>query len=434
VSTAGSVVNIDPYEKRSLFQLLTVGDREWVLDGGYSLIVTIGPADRPSTGLLLLGRKSSDAPFSREDQLFAIGLAATAALAVENATARSLVKSAPAEAEHDLRDEPAAECRLCGIVQSSGAATCARCRGQLSAAALPLVVLGKFKLECVLGRGGMGIVYRARDLALDRAVAIKTLPRLSADAARRMRREARTMALVTHPHLAVIHGAESWRGTPLLIVELLEGGTLSDRLLRERLTIDEALDLGMTISAALARVHDGGVLHRDIKPSNIGYMHDGTAKVLDFGLARLIESGAPQARPDLSARGAAQTDQFATSSASGLGPWRPAGTPAYMSPEAISGRRPEPSFDLWSLAVVLFEAIAGENPFRARSIARTFALIEDLTPDRLCNRLGPVPDPVVAFFKRTLAHSVVERPSSARHFGEEVRRCREALKLPHSVV
>ena len=177
-------------------------------------------------------------------------------------------------------------CAACSLVWSPETRQCS-CGAATSVAALPLFVQGKFRLERLVGAGGMGVVYLAVDMVLDRHVAIKTLPSLRSKSAERLHREARTMARVVHPNLALIYGTEQWRGTPMLVVEYLDGGTLRDSIRRGPVSYAEAMELGIVLADVLDRVHASGVLHRDVKPSNIGYTTDRRPKLLDFGLALL---------------------------------------------------------------------------------------------------------------------------------------------------
>lgn len=198
------------------------------------------------------------------------------------------------------------------------------------------------------------MVFEAHDLDLLRSVALKTLPRASPEACLRLRREARSMASVTHPNLAEIYGVESWRGVPILVVELLQGGTLADRLGRPW-ALAEATRLIRDVLGALEALHTRGLVHRDVKPSNIGFGKDDVAKLLDFGLARLaeeVEAEVPRAETAQSGNPAAwpETLQYL------------AGTPRYLSPQAWSGREISPAQDLWAVAMVLYELLAGRHP------------------------------------------------------------------------
>jgi serine/threonine protein kinase len=150
--------------------------------------------------------------------------------------------------------------------------------------------IGPYAIEEEIGRGGMGVVYRAIDERLDRAVAIKALPdELSLDAFRleRFEREAKTLAALNHPHIAGIYGVEEQEDKKYLVLEFVDGETLADRLERGPLPADEALELMVQVAAGLEAAHEAGVIHRDLKPANVKVRSDGTVKVLDFGLARM---------------------------------------------------------------------------------------------------------------------------------------------------
>ena len=184
--------------------------------------------------------------------------------------------------------ELARECPNCGRLYPSYTVFCTSCSRRLEPSHLPYVLPGKFRFERRIGTGGMGIVYRGVDISLSRAVAVKTLRRVSPEDAMRLRREARTAAAVSHPHLAPVYGMETWQGTPMLVMELLEGGTLTQRIEKGRLEAAETVELGIAMAEALEHLHASDILHRDIKPSNIGYARDGTPKLMDFGIARVM--------------------------------------------------------------------------------------------------------------------------------------------------
>ena len=246
-------------------------------------------------GVVVIGEARTGLPYT--DAHFALMTAAggQAALQIENRGLRGRAADESLTPSYSIaqglvwQDEPAVYCPACSLVWSPETRRCS-CGTATSAAALPLFVQGKFRLERLVGTGGMGVVYLAVDMVLDRQVAIKTLPSLRSESADRLHREARTMARVLHPNLALIYGAEQWRGTPMLIVEYLDGGTLRDRIRRGPVPYVEAIDLGIVLADVLDRVHASGVLHRDVKPSNIGYTSDRRPKLLDFGLALLDRS------------------------------------------------------------------------------------------------------------------------------------------------
>ena len=244
-------------------------------------------------------------------------------------------------------------CERCRrVVDAVDGVTTCPCGGSLKSAAVPRRINGKFLVEALLGAGGMGVAYLASDMALNRRVALKTLPSVSADAMVKLSREARTMAALSHPNLATILGQESWRGTPVLVCEYLHRGTLQQRLARGPLDVTEALSLTLTLLDALDYMHRQGVPHRDIKPSNIAFAVDGTPKLLDFGLTGLMERS----------QALMPGDETTTVPAMGT---TLAGTIADLPPAAFRGETPSVLFDLWALTVVLFESITGRHPFAA---------------------------------------------------------------------
>lgn len=219
------------------------------------------------------------------------------------------------------------------------------------------------------------------------------------------------MASVTHPNLATIYGAESWKGLPTLLVEYLPGGTLAHRLEKAHQKVADTLRVGVALAEGVACLHDTGILHRDIKPSNIGFGASGEPKLLDFGLASLLD---PMLHDGTVGGGGMEesstglADLQGTRTATG----RVRGTLPYLSPEALSGDSPGIDGDLWSLAVVLYESIAGKNPFqKPGGAARTAAPdIREFRPS--------CPEGAAEFFRWTLSPSRSERPSNVR----EVRR------------
>jgi hypothetical protein len=206
-------------------------DHQWLADGGIHLLMPLHSGNE-FMGAIALGEKLSDLPFSLEDQQLLAPVAAALALKIENLQLREgpLATLRWTDRAQGQRDDPALFCSSCSFIASPGADRCSRCGGSLAPTQLPAVLAGKFRLERQLGRGGMGVVYLAFDSALERHVAIKALPQVSVTESVRLRREARAMAAFAHPHLALIFGIESWRGSPALVMEYLEGGTLADCL------------------------------------------------------------------------------------------------------------------------------------------------------------------------------------------------------------
>jgi hypothetical protein len=399
---------------RSTLRRLSDSDRDWLADGAFGLLVPLLGNDRALLGLLALGDKLSDLEFSGEDRRLLGTIAGSLALTLENRRLRASPDRSPgalAAAPHDDWFDAAAECHACGLVHPPATRACG-CGAELRRAPVPYVLLGKFRLERRIGSGGMGVVYRAIDLTLDRAVAIKTLPHISPEYAGRLRREARAMAVVAHPNLAVIYGAEMWRGTPMLVCEYLSGGTLADRLKRRQLPIDEALRLGIVIADVLEHIHGVGLVHCDVKPSNIGFTADNTPKLLDFGLARIVNSAPEAARGiarDLTTADAAGLTSLYSTASQCL-----VGTPLYMSPEAIRMESSSTSFDLWSTCVLLYEAIAGACPFIGPNVFEIHAKIVRAQASDLRQIRPECPERLARFFKDALAFDPTRRPATAQ--------------------
>jgi Tol biopolymer transport system component len=236
--------------------------------------------------------------------------------------------------------------------------------------------LGPYEVLSPLGAGGMGEVFRARDSRLGRDVAVKVLPEaFAADPERlaRFEREARLLASLSHPNIAGIHGLEEVGGHRHLILELVEGETLAERLTRGPLPVDEALDVARQVAAALDAAHEAGIVHRDLKPGNVMLTATGDAKVLDFGLARGGGSGPSGTDIGLSA---SPTMTYAATMAGVI-----LGTAAYMSPEQARGRAVDRRTDIWSFGCVLYECLVGKPLFGGETVSDTIAKILERDPD-----------------------------------------------------
>ena len=426
-SACAEPADADLEEPGSRLARLPSEERHWLVDGAVCLLVPILGSGGAALGLIALGAKRSELPFTGEDRALLGTIAASGSLALETliqarSASRLGPRMSPPEPGSDAwgrGERLALECGACHRLFEPAAGPCSHCGGDLHPVPIPKVLLGKFRFERRVGAGGMGVVYRATDLVLGRPVAIKTLPRIAPELSLRLRREARAMAAVSHPNLAFIFGAESWRGTPMLIFEFLEGGTLGERLAEGRLSVEEALDLGIALANGVASLHRAGILHRDIKPSNIGFTADRIPKLMDFGLARIVsERGdGPAGQAASSPPSAQELSGGVTLSAVAMThSGQIVGTLPYMSPEAMAGERTDPSFDLWSLAVVLYESIGGRNPFRRETRQQTVdCVLEAATPD-LRRYRADCGEPVALFFARALARRPAQRPSSAQEF------------------
>jgi hypothetical protein len=422
LSGSRTPLDVDLSSAGSALSRLPENEREWLADAGARLIVPLfGVRDMP-IGALVLGDKRSELPFTDEDKRLMTAVAASAALALEQKFSR---ESPELDAPTPAPRSNAAQCASCGRVQPRPAPRCLTCSGPIRDALLPIVLAGKFEVEQQIGAGGMGVVYRGRDLALNRAVALKVLPRVGAAAAARLRREARAMAALQHQHLAVIHVMESWRGAPVLVLEYLAGGTLADRVHHAPVPIGDALAIFTVMAEVLRHIHAAGYLHRDIKPSNLGFTAHGVPKLLDFGLAQMfadVADGSTASSIDRTAviRHPIDPDGtvFDNPSHSSI---RFVGTPAYMSPEALALEPPGPSVDLWSLAVTMYEAITGTNPFRAPTMPETVKLVTSgELPDARARR-PDCPAPIAQFLAAALARSRQARPQTAADFLHALR-------------
>ena len=228
--------------------------------------------------------------------------------------------------------------------------------------------IAHYRVTEKIGAGGMGEVYRATDTKLNREVALKVLPEQFAkdpDRMARFKREAQVLASLNHPNIAAIYGLEEDNGTHALVLELVEGPTLADRIQQGALPLDEALGIARQMADALEAAHEQGIIHRDLKPANVKVREDATVKVLDFGLAKALED--PGSEEDIAN---SPTLSVAATRAGVI-----LGTAAYMSPEQAHGRKVDRRCDIWSFGVVLYEMLAGRRLFVGESISDTMAAV-----------------------------------------------------------
>ena len=238
--------------------------------------------------------------------------------------------------------------------------------------------LGVYEIVAHIGEGGMGLVYRARDTNLNRDVALKVLPDLfarDADRLARFTREAQTLASLNHPNIAHIHGLEESGGVRALVMELVEGDDLSQRIARGAIPVDEALPIAKQIAEALEAAHQQGIIHRDLKPANIKLRRDGTVKVLDFGLAKVL---APEQDPTSGTHQSQSPTITSPAMLTGLG--IVLGTAAYMAPEQAKGREADKRSDIWAFGCVLYEMLAGRRPFDGEDITDVLGAVVRLEP------------------------------------------------------
>jgi len=255
--------------------------------------------------------------------------------------------------------------------------------------------IGTYDVIGLLGVGGMGEVYRARDARLHREVAIKVLPSALANDQERLsrfEREARVLASLNHPHVAQVYGLEEADGVPALVMELVEGPTLAQLVARypdERLSLARVLRITWQIADGLSAAHEKGIVHRDLKPSNIALTEDGDVKILDFGVAKSLASGAPK------------TDDTASGTKAGV----LLGTPAYMSPEQARGLPIDRRTDIWAFGCVVYEMLTGRGPFAATTPLDSLAAVLEHEPD-----LSLVPPETPAGVRLLLRHCLEKEP------------------------
>ena len=298
--------------------------------------------------------------------------------------------------------------------------------------------LGPYEIQTPLGAGGMGEVYRARDTKLGREVALKVLPpHFAGDPERlaRFQREAQVLASLNHPNIASIHGLEDSDGTPALVLELVEGPTLADRIAAGRVPIEEAIRIARQIADALAAAHDHGVIHRDLKPANIKLTPSGAVKVLDFGLAKLAgPADAGHYAPGSSDRSVRlEADLTAsptmTSPAMMTGVGFILGTAGYMAPEQARGQVVDKRADIFAFGCVLYEMLTGARLFDGRDVTETLASV--LKTEPAWAALPPDTPPALRrLLRRTLEKDPDER---LRDIGDARLELTEALSAPEAV-
>ena len=276
----------------------------------------------------------------------------------------------------------------------------------------PGTKLGSYEILAPLGAGGMGVVYRAHDRRLSRDVAIKVLSdAVTHDRERlaRFEREARLLAAMNHPHIAGIHGIDEADGQQFLVMELVDGETLSDRLASGAIPVGESLEIARQIAEALEAAHEKGIIHRDLKPSNVQITGEGRVKLLDFGLAKALD-------PDPSSSGVDSLSRSPTISHQMTGVGVILGTAAYMSPEQVRGRSVDRRADIWAFGVVLYEMLTGRRLFVGETVSDTLASVLKTDPD--WTRL-PAETPVTV--RRLLARCLERDPKRRLHDAADAR-------------
>ena len=276
--------------------------------------------------------------------------------------------------------------------------------------------LKHFEIEETLGKGGMGVVYRSRDTKLQRRVALKVLSAgITADPEKRKRflQEARAAARVTHPSIAQVYDVDEADGITFIAMELVEGRTVSDLILKKELDLLGAIDIAIQVGEGLMKAHEAGIVHRDIKPANVMLTKDGHAKVLDFGLAKLTD---PDPAPGEASPGLSDLSTMAQTQVGTV-----MGTAAYMSPEQVKGAVLDFRSDIFSLGVMIFEMATWESPFRRTSLMETMHSVAfDETPS-LCTFRPNLPVALQRIVSRCLRKRPEDRYQSAAALVDDLK-------------
>jgi tRNA A-37 threonylcarbamoyl transferase component Bud32/GAF domain-containing protein len=384
------------------------------------LLVPVPGQDRSLVGILVLGSKRSEEAYSTEDRELLASIAGQIGLGLDVARLRRRADDRTGATTRLV--EPAApamvECPRCGRCEDAGVALCpADGAAMQSTGNVPRVLENKYRIEQLIGRGGMGAVYRARDMRLDRLVAVKVVRAdllQDNDARRRFRREAQIVARLQHPCIVSIFDFGTFAdGGAYLVMELVRGDDLRRILQREgRLDLPRTVRILTAVCGAIEAAHQDGILHRDLKPENIllsgGSVH---AKVLDFGVAKLLAEKAN----DLADPGASTLTV----------PGSIVGTPAYMAPEQLRGEAPDRRTDVFALGVIAYEMLTGELPFGRGGFVEV-ALAHHRGASPLASRVPAISPLLDHAILRALDLNRDERPPTADAFAAELLKAQAA--------
>lgn len=397
VRLLGKPLEVPHTESGWLQQQLPHEETEFLRRARIDLLVPVATSPDCAEALLALGAKRSEEPYSGEDQDLLIAIAASLAILLAK-------PPAPVAPRRDVFEE----CPVCGNCYDTGVTRCAQDAAPLVPIALPRLLEGRYRVDRRLGRGGMGTVYEAADMALERRVALKVIRDDlvgSVEAAERFRREARAAAAFAHPNVVTVYDFGLAAGTrAFLVMELLGGATLREELRKEgRLAPPQALSILRGVCAAVEAAHRRQLLHRDLKPENIFLVRGDSpevAKVLDFGIAKFLPRASGQATAD-------------------TGTGMLVGTLQYMSPEQLRGDAATPAWDLWALAVMAYETLTGAHPYADGTLAEFYrdVVAGHFTP--VNTHVPEAPARWQKFFEHTLAPEPGHRPRSASLFVAE---------------
>jgi serine/threonine-protein kinase len=396
----GKPVELTLTETGWLKQQLPHEETQFLRQARIEWLIPIAATAGRTEALLAVGFKRSEEPYTREDQDLLLAIAASLSLLLE----RPAAVREPAGGAFE-------ECPSCGALYEAGSARCPLEGAALNLVQLPRLLAERYRLDRRLGGGGMGTVYEATDLELERRVAVKVMREDLAGntaAAERFRREARTAAAFSHPNVVTVHDfGVAAASRAFLVMELLEGVDLRGELAQKgRLAPHRVVEVLRGVCAALEAAHQRGLTHRDIKPENIFLARSAATevpKVLDFGVAKFVSPSAPT--------------QSMTTAAGQL-----IGTLRYMSPEQLRGEPAAATWDLWALAVVTYETLAGEYPFEGQTMAEWHAAVMAGRCAPLARRLPSAPATWEEFFRRAFAVEPAQRPGTASEFFSELER------------
>jgi len=381
-----------------LGQQLPQADKDFLHSARIDLLVPVALAEGRTEALLVLGMKLSEEPYSREDMALLENVASALAL---------LLFRGPAT----LSGRSFEECPQCGACYDTGTTRCEIEGTTLSLVASPRLLVERYRLEKRLGQGGMGKVYRATDVSLDRNVAVKMIRDeffSNQQALERFRRESRVAGSFSHPNIVTVHdfGVDP-NQRAFLVMELLDGITLREELrAHKRLTPARTLEIFEAICAGVGAAHLRGLVHRDLKPENIFLVRTGNlefVKITDFGIAKFL----PQVSADT---GSTLTDVFI-------------GSLPYMSPQQLRGGSLSPRWDLWALSVIAFEALCGVQPFLGSDFQSLQNAILEASFRPVSSYVPQAPPHWEEFFTRALARSENDRHGSVAEFWADFQSC-----------
>ena len=410
-------------DPRSPARRLPPAEIEWLQRTGAALIVPVLGQDRSLVGAIVLGAKRSDEPYSGDDRELLGSIAAQVGLGLDIARLRTErmkdTDAATAKLTVEIQPLLMMECPRCGRCEEATVASCPSDASTMKPGPTPRIIDNHYRIEHLLGRGGMGAVYRARDMRLDRLVALKVVrPELleHADARRRFKREAQIVARLQHPGIVSIFDFGTLAaGGAYLVMELVRGEDLRRVLHREgRLEPSRAVPILAAVCGAIEAAHRDGVLHRDLKPENILLPGGGVeAKVLDFGVAKLVAQDAAGDAP-------IETRDTLTMAGTIVG------TPAYMAPEQLRADAPNPRTDVFALGVIAYEMLSGDLPFSRGSLTDV-VLAQARGRAPLTGRNPALPPDLDRAIGHALQLNPEDRPASPQAFAAEVARAMAAV-------